>query len=360
MGKDNKSVKEKTVFVLGAGFSYPARIPLQQKLLDEVFSYIPDYSESAFFIAREALKTFTEDVFGSQRNIVLEDVFTILDRGVLGKERFKKYSWQKLYDIRGHIVYLLLFVINNGMMSVPESTRNLYIAFCKNIISLRRSQGQKSDSIAVISSNWDTLFELYIKKAFSPKQRLDMAIDYCAYTHFFPPGGMPHINLKTSGKFNIKLLKLHGSLNWLYCSSCGRLYVDDTYSIGIQERECQFCQQPSDNQDKHSLEPLIITPTFLKEFSNLHIKNIWQNAFVELQEASHIVFIGYSLPHADFEFKYILKKGIAKTASIHAVLIDKDKRNGTKARYLSFFGKNRVTFNFDGLEGWSRTNIGQP
>lgn len=350
-------MNSKTVFIIGAGFSYPAHIPLQNRLLEEIFLYTPDYTESSVLIAQKALRHFITDLFGKQNDVALEDVFTILDRGVLGKERFKNYSWQNLFELRGQIIYLILFLINKKMISVPDSAKNLYIKLCKKIIRLRRSQGQKKDSIAIISSNWDTLIELFLNRAFTKKQRSDMAIDYCAFTHFFRPGGIPHINLKTAGKFNIKLLKLHGSLNWLYCSSCGRLYIDDTYSIGIQEMECRFCEASPDPAIKHKLEPLIITPTFLKEFTNLHIKNVWQNVFVELQEASNIVFIGYSLPHADFEFKYILKKGIRTSARIQAVLIDKDKRNGTTRRYLSFFGKGRVDFNFDGLEGWARTNI---
>ena len=349
-------MNNKTVFILGAGFSYPARIPLQNHLLEEVLIYTPDFTESTVLIAQDALKSFIAELFGTQKNIILEDIFTILDRGVIGKERFKDYTWQKLYEIRGQLVYLILFIISKKIKSVPDTVRDLYITFCKKVIRMRRFHGQKNDSIAVISSNWDTLFEIFIRQAFNKKQVSDMAIDYCAYTHFFHSGDIPHINLKTAGKFNIKLLKLHGSLNWLFCSSCGRLYVDDKDNIGIQHKECLFCKTLS-SAPNLMLEPLIITPTFLKEFTNLHIKNIWQNAFVELQEASNIIFIGYSLPQADFEFKYILKKGIRKSANIQAVLINKDKTNGTKKRYLSFFGKGNVNFDFDGLEGWLRTNL---
>jgi NAD-dependent SIR2 family protein deacetylase len=350
-------VNNKTVFILGAGFSYPASIPLQGHLLKEILNYkSDDYTESAVLIAQDALKNFIIELFGKQKNIILEDIFTILDRGVIGKERFKDYTWQKLYEIRGQLVYLILFIISKRMKSVPEKVKNTYISFCKKIIQMRRSHGQKSDSIAVISSNWDTLFEIFINQAFNSKQRLDMGIDYCAYTHFFHDGGISHTNLKTTGIFNIKLLKLHGSLNWLYCSSCGRLYVDDKDNIGIQNKECTFCKTSSGIPNL-ILEPLIITPTFLKEFTNLHIKNIWQNAFIELQGASHVIFIGYSLPLADFEFKYFLKKGIRKSANIQAVLSNKDKTNGTKKRYLSFFGKEKVRFDFDELEGWLQANL---
>lgn len=158
------------------------------------------------------------------------------------------------------------------------------------------------------------------------------------------------------------MLKLHGSLNWLNCSNCGRLFVENE-NIGVQKLECQYCNTESNDntgskgnadskekQQKLLLEPLIITPTLLKELSNLHIKSIWQNAFIELQEARDIYFIGYSLPFADFEFKYILKKAIHKDANINVVLSYKDKRD-TKRRYKEFLG-NDINFNFDGFGGW--------
>jgi len=35
------------------------------------------------------------------------------------------------------------------------------------------------------------------------------------------------------GGFNVKLLKLHGSLNWLQCPRCNRLFVDFDNKIAV-------------------------------------------------------------------------------------------------------------------------------
>ena len=39
-------------------------------------------------------------------------------------------------------------------------------------------------------------------------------------------------------------------------------------------------------------------------------------------EASHLVFIGYSLPHADFEFRQVLSRMVRRDATVDVVLIE--------------------------------------
>lgn len=339
---------KKTVFVLGAGFSFGALIPLQAQLLKEIFSYSPHFEEANIIEAQTFLRKFIKNLFGSVKTVALEDIFTILDRGVISKERFQNYTWIQLYECRNHLVNLILHILNKKQQAIPSTVSESYKKFARAIIRKRRASGRKSDPIGIISSNWDTLIELFISRSLTKRERANTFIDYCTFTH---GSKISHIHIKAKGHYNLKILKLHGSLNWLHCSNCGRLFVDDE-NIGIQKKECSYCNQGSANGNNDLLlEPLIITPTLLKELTNLHIKSIWQNAFIELQEADNIYFIGYSLPYADFEFKYILKKAIRDKTNLHAVLIDKDVRNGTMRRYKDFFG-NRVEFDFTGFEKW--------
>lgn len=343
-------MNDKIVYVLGAGFSNPAQIPIQSKLLNEISIYNPELDEIKFINARYRITNFIEELFGSFDSVLLEDVFTILDRSILEKERFKKYDWQTLYQHRQDLVYLILFVINKKLPSIPSDIGNVYRKFAKRIIKKRYSEGQETDTIAIISLNWDTVLELFLNQALTKKQKKNTLTDYCTYTHTLQGKGISHVNIKSQGYYNIKVLKLHGSLNWLYCSNCGRLFVQSTKSIGIHENECLFCKTETSDINLY-LEPLIITPTFLKELNNLHIKNIWQNAFIDLQEATEIIFIGYSLPLADFELKYILKKAINPNVKIRAILRNRGIKSETINRFKNFFG-DQISFYFDGLENW--------
>ena len=56
------------------------------------------------------------------------------------------------------------------------------------------------------------------------------------------------------------------------------------------------------------LQSNLLLPTYLKNLSNIQIKLVWQNAAIELSEAMRIVFIGYSLPAADFEIRQLLAR----------------------------------------------------
>src|SRR5689334_20255178 len=91
-------------------------------------------------------------------------------------------------------------------------------------------------------------------------------------------------------------------------------------------------------------------PTFLKDLTNFQIKLIWQNAALGLMEADRLVFIGYSLPHADFEFRQLLSRMVHKKAKIHVVLFDNETPDGTRQyederkRYRQFFSGRTLTF----------------
>lgn len=98
-------------------------------------------------------------------------------------------------------------------------------------------------------------------------------------------------------------------------------------------------------------------PTFLKDLSNFQIKLIWQNAGVELMEARRLVFLGYSLPYADFEFRQLISRMVHKDAAIHVVLYeDTSDPDGPRRyadecnRYRQFFSRHtNLTFEPGGV-----------
>lgn len=350
-GQKRLMVKNKTVYILGAGFSYSANVPVQAQLLKRILEYKPTFADGNILSAQVKVNDFLASIFDSSAEVALEDLFTIFDRCILSRERFRNYDWQELCDTRKQLVYLILFIINKHFSGISKKASANYEKFAKHLINKRYQAKRTDDTIAVISSNWDTVLEHFVEKHVKSTNRLKTRIDYCTYTHGFNnKQKIPHLNIKAKGFYNIKVMKLHGSMNWLYCSNCGRLYVDES-NIGLDTKQCPYCEiTPGRNL---YLEPIIVTPTLLKELNNLHIKNIWQNAFINLQEASEIVFIGYSLPLADFEFKHILKKGIKTGTRMKVILVPEDQSNGTVDRYRNFFGASLKAKDIK-LYGWEK------
>ena len=106
-------------------------------------------------------------------------------------------------------------------------------------------------------------------------------------------------------------------------------------------------------------------PTFLKNLDNIQNKLIWQNAGIELSEASKIVFIGYSLPQADFEFKQLLSRMMKADAKIEVYLIENDNPEQYEGnikyltagyRYQNFFSSRDLTIHYTGVKGFVENN----
>ena len=77
-------------------------------------------------------------------------------------------------------------------------------------------------------------------------------------------------------------------------------------------------------------------------------------------EADKVVFMGYSLPQADFELRQLLSRSIRKDAKIEVILSSagnpdnykdvKQKQATSGFRYTSFFSGRKVTISYDGVQ----------
>jgi hypothetical protein len=77
-------------------------------------------------------------------------------------------------------------------------------------------------------------------------------------------------------------------------------------------------------------------------------------------EARKLVFIGYSLPHADFEFRQLLSRMVHKDAKIEVVLWDGSPRFKDECeRYESFFSKHALSLEPKGVLEFVR-KLGAP
>lgn len=315
----------------------------------------------------------TEDI-----NVALEDLFTLFDKASLLKEYFGTYSVQEIDDIQEKLYFCIVYSISTAI----QNTNNilLYENLSKYLVDNRLNAKLEESPFSIITLNWDTLLDNYIYQACknnnTTNKKKHIFPDYCCYNYDIN-SEMPSTHIKATGKYNIKIMKLHGSINWLICSNCGRLYTDFLKNITLQCTDssskpvkCNFCESMN---RKYDLRHILITPTFLKDFSTLQLKNIWHNAYLDLCKATEVFFIGYSFPDADFELRYILKRAIKPEAQIKVVLhtldnpeehrkcIRKNCSSQSKIyienrldlpckRYESFFNNHDIEFYYEGIE----------
>lgn len=355
----------KTVFVLGAGFSAPAGMPIQA---DIMFDVVKAKSQPFQDTVRDTYSTLFNMVDpDDMRDVPLEDVFTMLDRAHRNGEVLSGLTHE---GIRKSLIALINAITHEFNKKLRLSNLTRYKPFFNKLIAKRKgdesSAALKEDPFAIVSLNWDTIPDFLLNSLGC----LKTGVDYACYDYEIDEkkNQIPSILKKSHRIFNIKLLKPHGSLNWAHCPSCNRLYSeigDGKYPPVCfpHQYKCRHCSGVD-------LENLIITPTLVKELGQTHLKMVWHNIQMDLQEAERIVFLGYSLPMADFEFRYTLLRAITTNNDVAIrvilyppdVLIKSDKeqwnRNQTEERFENFFGQRDVEFKYmDVLEFMDDDNL---
>ena len=224
------------------------------------------------------------------------------------------------------------------------------------------------DPVSVISTNWDILLDNSIYSSIL-EQRHNAVVDYCCYISSRDERDesiKPGLEKLGQGGFNVKLLKLHGSLNWLQCPRCMRLYARFFSKDGVLDysspESCRHCDRNfPEEHGNHKLASNLIMPTFIKDLSNPQYKIIWQNAGIEISEAEKIVFIGYSLPNADFEMRQLLSRMARKNAQIEVVdyCNDEQTKEVRKKHWHNFFGQRKIEYHFNGTSQYIREIVEQ-
>jgi hypothetical protein len=278
----------KRVFILGAGASKAImpEAPLNDQLLSEIVKLKDDIILP--------LKKFILDFYGVDVEVVtdpkvlpsLEDILSQIDYCLSSSRPLSDvYTLQRLVILRDSLVYGMSKVLKQSMRS-----GELYwmIQFLKTL--------SKDD--VIISLNYDLIVDNSLMRA-------EKNPDYGVASR------------QTVGRRNypindehqkIKLYKLHGSLNWLYCPACQAMDItphEKSVVYIFQNKSVSQCPTCGVRYD-----PVMITPTFLKNYDNNYLQQVWISAENALENADELVFIGYSLPDADMVLRMMFSRAL--------------------------------------------------
>jgi hypothetical protein len=232
---------DKTVFVLGAGFSSPAGGPNQASLLGKIVGR--RHQGKTYEARKNRLLTFLTDTMNipdaSLPECILEDVYTPIDRCIADGVSFRGKTPTDLEKIRDELDSLIAIEIKKGF---EEANRNQdYVQkFARHLVRLAKKRSELAasgsdasaaksyDPFSVITLNWDILLDNAIhSELIAADQDIGDGdydpfgvVDYCCYISSFEKDDRRiRTGLWTLGckGYNVKLLKIHGSLNWLQC-----------------------------------------------------------------------------------------------------------------------------------------------
>lgn len=330
----------KTVIFLGAGASKADGAPLQGELLSGFFTACQDSgSRCPVPDMRDELATYFEVMWGIdvRRDVsrvpfpTFEEVLGILDIAAERNESFRGMRDDPhatgMQELRDHLTTLIGLILDEKLKEHDQNHVRL--------LGSLRGAGC-IEQVVFISLNYDLLIDNAIEDDTTRHggQRVpDYAVD------FTPRPGSGNRPFEKAAL----LLKIHGSLNWLFCPSCSTLSLFPHYKIAAElaggRWRCAEC---------HGLAaPIIIPPTFFKVMSNFYLQQVWKRAEEELRHARRIIFCGYSFPDADVHIKYLLKRAVVnRTGPSPAVFIvnrpsdrsiEEHRESQDRKRYERFF-----------------------
>lgn len=196
---------------------------------------------------------------------------------------------------------------------------------------------KKGWTVTFLTFNYDLVLELILGS-------FKVATNYCL------PETQPPLNSTASRE--MKVLKLHGSINWQKKTRPNLALLITPFHIYPSEGDCfpdpDYYDVSVDNQVSSRFseainDPVIVPPVWNKSNYHAPINAIWREAALSLSKASHIYCLGYSLPQTDGFFKQLFALGTVGDRPLQQFRVfDKeleDNPGGVHSRYRSMLGR---------------------
>jgi NAD-dependent SIR2 family protein deacetylase len=225
-----------------------------------------------------------------------EEALGILDLAERRRESLKNFELESLAHknnrirhIKQYLILLMAKIIHDKLMTSKKIHEGLVN---------RLNSAKQLKNTVFISTNYDILIDNAVASLY-PNNLLDYGIDF---TNFYNPNDW--IRPDESA---IKLYKIHGSLNWIFCPTCNNITLTPREK-GVYTRLVLKTKASKCSSCKSTIVPIIVPPTYFKDMSNVFLSLVWNKAEQALRNVDHIVFCGYSFPDADIHIKYLLKR----------------------------------------------------
>lgn len=198
--------------------------------------------------------------------------------------------------------------------------------------------------VSVITFNIDLLIENALERVAHSRKKVEKADwglgDAYGFRNQLPWAQGMEEPFDYDGPAEIKLYKMHGSVNWVFKT---RDYHPPADLVSKKKREvwCVIDKKlspsrmtlksgPSKGRSSWYAFPLIVPPIYEKHaFIRAHLQEVWDNAETALLDANRVIFWGYSFPVADTHARQFFQ-GMADQNSVlrSPVVINPDPETG--------------------------------
>jgi hypothetical protein len=197
---------------------------------------------------------------------------------------------------------------------------------------------READDLTIITFNHDLVIENEIERRANLRGRWCLDLSYgtlsAALVGTSPMGPVPEFTLHSAEQCDhtrpIRLLKLHGSLNWVVRLSSdrptgnflrgqtgGRRNVYLLTRRRIEGRETIV--RTGRGRSRWETWPVVVPPVYAKQALRAAVQATWEDARDALEQAERLVFFGYSLPGLDIEAEKLFERSMTANASIERI-----------------------------------------
>jgi hypothetical protein len=275
--------KTQTVYIIGAGFSAGLGYPTTSNLLIEVWPRLSNKYRKKL----NKVIAFHQPNFDPERATSFPYIETLLTQMSVNLDMFDSsrtaegsFTTADLLDVRAE----LLTEIARWFHSLyPEAAK---VSWLKKV-----AQRIQDESATVISFNWDLILD---EKLFAEVSASNYGLE--------------------PGEPGPRLLKPHGSLNWyeeddVNPVSAEKLVELHPKSSGHPAVKAFVLPRHIISKTNRRYTPLIVPPTYIKDFSRPISVKLWKRCTEALSRANRICVLGYSLPEADLQAHFIIRCG---------------------------------------------------
>jgi hypothetical protein len=343
-------MSSKTIFLLGAGASKKAGVPLMKNFLDEAYD-LWQQQKLGEEDAEHFKKVFNgisalQRVHSKSRLDInnLESVFATFEMAKL-LNKMPNFRPKEIDNLIKSLKRLIVVTIEKKL-KLPRRDHNVYPPEpYDEFIDLVKKLSTKSipkQEVSILTFNYDIAldFALHAKR---------MGPNYCLDAH-------------AASNEAINLLKLHGSLNWSTSIDNNQIIPWDLrdyfahYSfgrgvtkwakLGIGTHLKTFNEL--NNFTEIDGEPVIVPPTWNKSNYHNDLSEIWSQSAKELEKAENLFIIGFSLPETDVFFRHLYALGTAGQTPLKKFWVfDPDNSGKVEKRYQQLLGPGaKARFNY--------------
>lgn len=313
MNKFILNTKKNYVFIMGAGASKDDNLPIQDEILTNILkqefafknkegSHIQEYKK----VSNE-IKSLLKNIFTGNKainNISLENIFNVLENAISKNENIGSIQIEKIKKYYDSLLKGIMFATLTDANLKEHNIFNKTAESPYTILGQKIYAGYKKQSeikLSFITFNYDICLDRVLLSMYDENENKSFDVDFGIDLGNYEQEKWFH----RPRKRKINLLRPHGSINWVFCKSCGKVFSKISKQGNpldlVGKKKCYNC-------GLSSVEPYIVHPTNNRIYDNKYIMQIWSKVEDILQKADNWCFIGYSLPEADRYFSYVLSK----------------------------------------------------